>query len=80
MIVQVVGPACELCDHALRQLEQVISAHDLDRVVEQITDFDEIIALKVYAVPGIIVNGILKSVGRIPDEDELIRWLRDDHA
>ena len=80
MLVQIAGPVCELCDKALRQVEQVISAHGLDLVVEHITDFDEIVALKVYAVPGIIVDGVLKSVGRVPDQDELARWLSDDHA
>lgn len=80
MVIQIAGPVCELCDQALRQVEQVISAHGLDQAVEQITDFDEIVALKVYAVPGIIVDGVLKSVGRIPDQDELARWLRDDYA
>lgn len=75
MIVQVAGPACEICDRTVLLIEQIIAARGLDREVQRITDFDAVVALGVYAIPGIIVDGVLKSVGRIPDQSEITRWL-----
>lgn len=78
MVVQVAGPTGELCDNTQLRVEQLIAEHGLDSIVERIIDFDEIVALKVYAVPGILIDGVLKSVGRIPDHDEIIRWLTEN--
>lgn len=77
MVVQVVGPPGELCDNAHLLVEQVIAEHCPGSVVKRIIDFDEIVALKVYAIPGIIIDGTLKSVGRIPDRGEIILWLTE---
>lgn len=77
MSVQVAGPAGGLCDEAGLLIEKVVAEHGIEINFKRITEFDEIIALGVYAVPGIIVDGVLKSVGRVPEQDEIIRWLTE---
>jgi len=75
MVVQVAGPDCELCRAAMRRIEQAICEGGLEVAVERITDFDDIVALKVYAVPGVLVDGVLKSVARVPEQHEVRQWL-----
>jgi len=78
MGIIVAGPVCDICDDALQAVEQVIAEHDLQLAVERVTDFQEIIALGVYAVPGIIVGDTVKSVGRVPDPGEILLWIAEN--
>lgn len=75
VVVQVAGPDCELCTEATLRIEQVISERGLDAAVERITEFEDIVALKVYAVPGVLIDGVLKSVARVPEKYEIRHWL-----
>ncbi len=74
-LVLIVGPSCQICDEAHTLIKQTIQNHGLNCTVERVMDFDAVLALGVYAIPGLVVDGTLKSVGRVPKETELIDWL-----
>jgi len=40
-----------------------------------VNDFEAIIGLQVFSIPGLLIDGVLKSVGRVPEIPELIDWL-----
>lgn len=40
------------------------------------TDLNQISALGVMMTPGLIINGVLKSSGRIPLKSTLIQWIK----
>ena len=73
--VLIAGPQCARCDEAEQRLRQVVEEGGLDSRIERVSDFSSIIALQVYAVPGLMVDGALKSVGRVPERAELVHWL-----
>lgn len=73
--VLIAGPPCRRCDEAERRVRQVVEDRRLDCCIERVSDFSAIVALQVYAVPGLVVDGALKSVGRVPETAELIDWL-----
>jgi len=39
------------------------------------SDVEDIIERGVFAGPGVLSNGELKSVGRVPEAEEIIDWL-----
>ena len=75
-LIQIAGPASILSEQVERRVIQVIAEYGLDCSVEKITEFHKIIALQVFAIPGVIVDDELKSVGRVPEVAELVDWLR----
>lgn len=76
--IQIAAPAGGLCDQTAARLNRLIEDRGLDCTVELVQDFENIIELGVYAIPGLIIDGKLKSVGRVPELDELIDWLELD--
>lgn len=76
--VLVAGPPCELCEETVKRIREIVRDRDLDCSVERLTDFDATLALGVYAIPGLLVDGRLKSVGRVPEAAELVDWLDPD--
>ena len=73
--IQIAAPPGSLCEQTAARVKGLIEDQQLDCAVELIQDFDTIIALGVYAIPGLLIDGKLKSVGRVPEIDELIDWL-----
>jgi small redox-active disulfide protein 2 len=73
--IQIAAPPGSLCEQTEQRINQLIDSHGLDCAVELVQDFEKIIELGVYAIPGLLIDGMLKSVGRVPEIDELIDWL-----
>lgn len=44
--------------------------------VEKVEDFEEIARRGVMSLPGVVVDGEVKSSGRVPNRDELRAWIR----
>ncbi len=45
--------------------------------VMEVTDIGEIMAYGVMHTPGLVIEGELKSVGRVPSKQEIAAWLAD---
>jgi hypothetical protein len=73
--IQIVAPPGSLSKQTEQRINRLIDARGLDYSVELVHDFETMIALGVYAIPGLLINGMLKSVGRVPEMHELIDWL-----
>jgi small redox-active disulfide protein 2 len=78
--IQIAAPSGSLCEQTEQRINQLIDSHGLDCSVELVHDFERIIDLGVYAIPGLLIDGTLKSVGRVPEIGELIDWLDLDRA
>lgn len=73
--ITLAGPPDSLCDQTEQLIRRISEEHRLDISLVRVSDFESIIDLGVFAVPGVIINGELKSVGRVPGADEFFDWL-----
>ena len=78
--IQIAAPSGSLCEQTEKRINQLIDEYGLDCCVDLVHDFEKIIDLGVYAIPGLLIDGTLKSVGRVPEIDELVHWLDLDRA
>lgn len=75
MEVKICGPGCSKCDEAYNLVVDVIGDNTSDVSVVKVTDFQEIAVLGIFSTPGVVVDGEVKCVGRVPKRDELQLWL-----
>ncbi len=75
ILVQVAGPPDTLGDQLEQRARRVVDEHGFDCHIERVSDFEAIVALQVFAIPGLLVDSVLKSVGRVPEIAELVLWL-----
>ncbi len=73
--IQIAAPPGPLCDRTEQLVSDLMEEYGADFSMELVNDFDAIVALGVYAVPGLLIDGVLKSVGRVPEMHELLYWL-----
>jgi small redox-active disulfide protein 2 len=76
MDIKVLGPGCAKCKKTEKIVKEAVAAIGIDAAVDKVTDMMEIAGYGVMSTPAVVVNGELKSVGKIPKKDEVIGWLR----
>ncbi len=75
MEIKVLGPGCVKCNKTDKIVKQVVEETGVDARVEKITDLMEIAGYGVMGTPSVVVDGEVKSVGKIPSKDEIRAWI-----
>jgi protein-disulfide isomerase len=42
-----------------------------------VSDLREIMKYGIMATPGLVINGVVKSAGSVPKDEQIIQWLRE---
>ena len=74
--VKVLGPGCTQCDKLEQELMDVMTEFELLADIEHVRDVKEIKKYAVLGLPALIINGKVKSMGRVPPKNKLIEWLK----
>jgi small redox-active disulfide protein 2 len=75
MEIKVLGPGCTRCETTEKNVKEAIAECGIDATVDKVTDVMEIAKHGVFGTPAVIVDGKVKSVGKIPSKEEIKSWL-----
>ena len=75
MDIKVLGPGCPKCQQTEKIIKAVVQEMDVTATVEKITDIMEIAGYGVFGTPAVVVDGEVKSVGKIPKAEEVKSWI-----
>ena len=75
MKIKILGPGCVNCRKVEKLVREAVAEAGVVAVVEHVTDFREIAGYGVFSTPAVVVDGKVKSVGKIPKKEEILAWL-----
>lgn len=75
--IEVLGSGCSKCVTTAKIIEQVAAELGQHVSVQKVTDLERIMAYKVMATPGVVVDGKLVHTGSIPEREKISTWLQD---
>jgi small redox-active disulfide protein 2 len=75
MEIKVLGPGCKKCDSTKENVEEAVSESGLDVRIVKVTDTMEIAQHGVFGTPAVVVDGEVKSVGKVPSKEEIKGWI-----
>jgi small redox-active disulfide protein 2 len=75
MEIKVLGPGCPKCQQTEKIVKEVVSEADVDAEIGHVTDVMEIAGYGVFGTPAVVVDGEVKSVGKIPKKEEVKAWI-----
>ena len=75
MDIKVLGPGCPKCHETERLVREVVTESSMDAKIEKVTDLMKIAGYGVFGTPAVVVNGEVKSVGKIPKKEEIKTWI-----
>ena len=77
MDIKVLGPGCRKCQQTEKIVKEALAQAGVDAQVEKVTDTMEIAGYGVFGTPAVVVDGEVKSVGKIPKKQDVIGWINN---
>jgi small redox-active disulfide protein 2 len=74
--VQVLGVGCSKCKTLEEKIRRLAAVHQLNVEVEKVSDLNVIMNYGIMMIPGLVIDGVLKSYGNIPKDDQLLNWMK----
>jgi len=74
--IRILGPGCVSCNRLNTLIFDILQEMGIAADIEQIHDLDEIWRHGVTRTPALIINGEVKSSGKMPSRSEVEEWLR----
>ena len=75
MEIKVLGPGCPKCDQTANLIKETLAEAGVEATVEKVTDVMEIAGYGVFGTPAVVIDGEVKSVGKIPAKDDIKSWI-----
>ncbi|MHB8907911.1 MAG: thioredoxin family protein [Syntrophales bacterium] len=75
MDIKILGSGCAKCNQLEKLAREAAAEAGTEASIEHVTDFRTIAAYGVFSTPAVVVNGKVKSVGKIPRKEEIIAWI-----
>ena len=75
MEIKVLGPGCLKCQQVEKNVKEAVQESAVDATVDKVTDLIEIAKYGVFGTPAVVVDGEVKSVGKIPEKQEIMTWI-----
>lgn len=76
MEIKVLGPGCPKCEKTEKIVKDAVAESGIAANVEKVTDLMKIAGYGVFGTPAVVVDGDVKSVGKIPSKEEVISWIQ----
>lgn len=73
--LQILGTGCAKCTKLAETTEQAAKSLGLDYQLEKITDINAIMNFGVMMTPALVVDGVVKVVGKVPSVEEVKKLL-----
>ena len=73
--VKVLGTGCAKCGKLYAETEKAVTGSGVDAHIEKVEKIDDIMAYGVMMTPALVVDGQVKSSGKIPKVEQIVSWL-----
>lgn len=73
--IQILGTGCPKCKLLLANAEAAVKSAGIDARVEKIEKIADIMKFGVMSTPALVVDGAVKSVGKVLSPDEIQKHL-----
>ena len=77
MKITVLGPGCAKCKQLYENAQKAVAEAGINADVTKVEDLQEISRHNVLMTPAIIIDGKLKSSGKVIKPDQIRKWLTE---
>ncbi len=77
MTIQILGTGCSKCKTLFDLANRALQETGVKAAVEKVEDIARILEFDILMTPGLAIDGQVKAAGRIPQLDEVKRFILD---
>jgi small redox-active disulfide protein 2 len=78
MEIRILGAGCPRCDEVEKRTLNVLTRLNVAADVQKVKEIQEIAKYGILGTPGLVINGKIKSSGRIPSLEEIKKWIQEE--
>lgn len=78
MEIKVLGAGCVSCKKLHETVQDAVKELNVDANILYITDMEQIMQAGIMSTPALMVNGKVKSMGRVPKLKEIKQIISDE--
>ena len=71
MKIEILGTGCTKCKKLYENTLEALRTSGVEAEVSKVEDMQKILSYKVLSTPALVVDGKVKSAGRLPSPDEI---------
>ena len=75
MKIEVLGTGCTKCNELEAKVKLAVGQSGKFVQIEKVTDLQKIMSYGVMSTPGLVIDGKVRSVGRVPSVEEIAAML-----
>jgi small redox-active disulfide protein 2 len=75
--IEVLGPGCNNCIRLEANAREAVSMAGVEADIVKVTDYAEILSYGIMSTPGLVIDGVVVSYGRIPSAGDIAVWLTE---
>lgn len=76
MKIKVLGPGCTRCHQTEQLVRETVAEAGVEAEIEKVTEVMKIAQYGVFGTPAVVIDEEVKSVGRIPKKEEILKWIK----
>ncbi|ADR33913.1 redox-active disulfide protein 2 [Sulfuricurvum kujiense DSM 16994] len=75
MKIEILGTGCAKCNELEMKVKQAVAQSGKFVQIEKVSDLQKIMGYGVMSTPGLVIDGIVKSTGRVLSVEEISAFL-----
>jgi len=77
MEIKVLGTGCPKCKRLEQLAHEALVEAGVQATITHVTNINDIMAYPIMSTPGLVIDEVLKSSGRLPRKEEIVAWIRE---
>jgi small redox-active disulfide protein 2 len=73
--IKILGTGCAKCTKLYEMVDRLCVELGLDYRMEKVSDVNEIISFGIMMTPGLVIDGVVKCSGKLPNTEDVRKWL-----
>ncbi len=78
LFIKILGAGCPNCHRLTEEVMTALTDIGAPADVEHVSDINQIAEHGVVGTPALLINGKVKSVGRVPSRNQIWEWIKDE--
>ncbi|MCX5678889.1 MAG: thioredoxin family protein [Candidatus Omnitrophica bacterium] len=75
MKIEILGMGCPKCKKLYENAQAAVKESGVNAEIVKVEDIQKIMDYGLMSTPAIVINGEVKTAGRVPAPDEIKKWL-----
>lgn len=73
--IKILGTGCPNCNKLEEETKKAVSNLAIEAEFEKVTDYQKIMEYDILSTPGLVINEVVFSSGKIPTQGEITSYL-----